>query len=113
MRLRLAIDYSAREALAEAVIRCGSMDGLSSADLARTLAEVVHDRAPVPDLDLLIRTGGEQRLSDCLLWEGAFAEIIFTERLWPDFSALDLTAALHEFHRRERRFGGLSSAVAS
>jgi undecaprenyl diphosphate synthase len=113
MRLRLAIDYSAREALAEAVIRCGSIDGLSPADLARTLAEVVHDRAPVPDLDLLIRTGGEQRLSDCVLWEGAFAEIIFTERLWPDFSALDLTAALDEFHRRERRFGGLNSAVAS
>lgn len=113
MHLRLAIDYSAREALSQAMHRCGSRNPQGSVDLARALAEVIHDRAPAPDLDLLIRTGGEQRLSDCLLWEGVFAEIIFTNRLWPDFSAADLTIALDEFHRRERRFGGLNTAVAS
>ena len=113
MRLRLAIDYSAREALAEAAARSGSAKGAGPVDLARALAEVIHDRAPTADLDLLIRTGGEQRLSDCLLWEGAFAEMIFTDRLWPDFSEMDLTLALDEFHRRDRRFGGLRRAVAS
>lgn len=112
MRLRLAIDYSARDALLQAAGRCGSGNSTESADLTKTLAEVLHDRVPAPDLDLLIRTGGEQRLSDCLLWEGAFAEIIFSDRLWPDFCASDLTAAVNEFHRRERRFGGLGSAVA-
>jgi undecaprenyl diphosphate synthase len=110
MRLRLAIDYSAREALIEAAARCHSADRSGSGDLTRTLAEVIHDRAPGPDLDLLIRTGGEQRLSDCLLWEGAFAEMIFTDRLWPDFSSADLIAAVDEFHRRQRRFGGLRQA---
>jgi undecaprenyl diphosphate synthase len=113
MRLRLAIDYSAREALTEAMVRCGSKGGLAPGDLAQTLAEVIHDQAPAPDVDLLIRTGGEHRLSDCLLWEGAFAEIIFTDRLWPDFSAVDLFAAVEEFHRRERRFGGLRQKQGS
>ena len=113
LRLRLAIDYSARDALTQAALRCGAGNGTESADLTRTLAEVLHDRVPAPDLDLLIRTGGEQRLSDCLLWEGAFAEMIFSDRLWPDFCASDLAAAVNEFHRRERRFGGLGSAVAS
>jgi undecaprenyl diphosphate synthase len=57
----------------------------------------------------LIRTSGEQRLSDFLLWESAYAEIIFTRRMWPDFSADDLAAAVEEFHGRERRFGGIAS----
>ena len=61
-----------------------------------------------PDVDLLIRTGGEQRLSDFLLWESAYAELVFTPKMWPDFSAADLTRALDEFRTRERRFGGLS-----
>src|SRR2546427_1126812 len=61
----------------------------------------------LPDVDLLIRTGGEQRLSDFLLWECAYAELYFTERTWPDFQAADLAAALAEFRRRERRFGRL------
>jgi undecaprenyl diphosphate synthase len=70
------------------------------------------------DVDLLIRTGGEQRLSDFLLWESAYAELVFTDRMWPDFDEADLDAALKEFSRRERRFGGvpeiaLESAVAA
>jgi undecaprenyl diphosphate synthase len=61
----------------------------------------------LPDVDLLIRTGGEQRLSDFLLWECAYAELWFTDRMWPDFGAAHLAAAIHEFHSRDRRFGGL------
>ena len=66
-----------------------------------------------PDVDLLIRTGGEQRLTDFLLWECAYAELYFTDRLWPDFSADDLAAAVALFHGRERRFGGLSRSVSA
>jgi undecaprenyl diphosphate synthase len=63
-------------------------------------------------VDLLIRTGGEQRLSDFLLWEAAYAELHFTDRMWPDFAAADLAAAVQAFHARERRFGGLPEAAA-
>jgi undecaprenyl diphosphate synthase len=64
-------------------------------------------------VDLLIRSGGEQRLSDFLLWESAYAELWFTERMWPDFGAEDLRAAIDAFGRRERRFGGLTDHMAS
>jgi len=86
LRLRLAVDYSARAAIA--------------------------DRHILPDVDLLIRTGGEQRLSDFLLWECAYAELYFTELMWPDFAAADLADALRAFHARQRRFGGLPEAAA-
>ena len=62
----------------------------------------------MPELDLVIRTGGEKRLSDFLLWESAYAELYFTDRLWPDFSAADLEQAVAEFARRERRFGAVA-----
>jgi len=118
--LRLAIDYSAREALVAAAVRQqaarrSSARGASESfdGFARALAAVIHEAAPAPDVDLVVRTGGERRLSDCLLWEGAFAEIVFTDRLWPDFGAADLAAAIEEFRRRERRFGGLVHSAAS
>ncbi len=66
-----------------------------------------------PDVDLLIRTSGEQRLSDFLLWECAYAEMVFTPRMWPDFTAADLAAAVAEFHRRERRFGAVAAVEAT
>ena len=66
----------------------------------------------LPDVDLLIRTGGEQRLSDFLLWECAYAELYFTETMWPDFEARDLADALRAFRARQRRFGGLPEAAA-
>ena len=59
------------------------------------------------DVDLVIRTGGEQRLSDFLLWECAHAELHFSPKMWPDFAPADMAAAVADFHRRERRFGGL------
>jgi len=67
----------------------------------------------LPDADLLIRTGGEQRLSNFLLWEAAYAELYFTPRLWPDFSMGDLEDALRFFASRERRFGQLAAQRAS
>jgi len=112
LHLRLAIDYSAREAVLEAAARLASSANLTPRTFAHALAEAIHEPAPAPDIDLLIRTGGEQRLSDCLLWEGAFAEIIFSDCLWPDFGKAGLCAAIEEFHRRERRFGGISEAIA-
>ena len=108
LRLRVAIDYSARDALVGAANRLAAKGYATRAGLARALAEELDAGEPVPDVDLLIRTAGEQRLSDFLLWECAYAELYFTPRLWPDFGALDLAAALADFLARERRFGQVS-----
>ena len=109
--LRVAIDYSARDAIAEAAHRPAPVRGSARRAFAGRLAEV-SGGAGAPDVDLLIRTGGEQRLSDFLLWESAYAELVFTARPWPEFGARDLAAALAEFHRRQRRFGGLPAPQA-
>lgn len=109
--LRIAVDYSARDSILRAARRADS-DHLSREQFMRLLGEVEHDRGPSREVDLLIRTGGEQRLSDFLLWECAYAELFFSEILWPDFSAKDLHAAVAEFHARERRFGGVPAAAA-
>src|SRR5207245_4985904 len=93
--LRLAVDYSAREAIFRAACRFYKVTELSRDSFARVLGEVNHDGAA--DVDLLIRTGGEQRLSDFLLWESAYAELIFTPRMWPEFGAEDLDEAIAEF----------------
>lgn len=82
LHLRIAVDYSGRES-----IRTGHVG---------------------PDVDLLIRTGGEQRLSDFLLWECAYAELLFLPKAWPEFTAQDLAAALQTFHQRDRRFGAIA-----
>ena len=112
LRLRLAIDYSARDA----ILRAAAQAPRSRAELACLLAP--PGLPPGPDVDLLIRTGGEQRLSDFLLWECAYAELLFTDVAWPDFDGDALAAAVAEFGRRQRRFGGLDGithtiAVAS
>ncbi len=104
LHLRIAVDYSARDAIVRAACRVNGRP-VGRAEFARLLGEAIHGREPVPDVDLLIRTGGEQRLSDFLLWECAYAELYFTNRMWPDFGAQDLEAAVRDFHRRERRFG--------
>jgi undecaprenyl diphosphate synthase len=111
LRLRLAIDYSARDAILCASRALGKSEEATPAEFARLLAGVDHDRAPLPDLDLLIRTGGEQRLSDFMLWECAYAELVFIDRLWPDFGAADLEAAIREFRSRHRRFGRVPETV--
>ena len=75
------------------------------------MAETEHAGEPAPDIDLLIRTGGEQRLSNCPLWEIAYAELYFTPCLWPDFGPADLDAAVQEFRTRHRRFGRMPAVV--
>ena len=112
--LRIAIDYSAREAIvraAELARQGGSGDALTPGVFGSLLAQATG--AGARDVDLLIRTGGEQRVSDFLLWETAYAELYFTPRMWPDFNAGDLEQALRDFRSRDRRFGGLSRAVGS
>jgi undecaprenyl diphosphate synthase len=109
--LRIAVDYSARDAILRAAGRLRDRGELSREAFARLLADPPHDGLPAPDVDLLIRTGGEQRLSDFLLWECAYAELVFTDRMWPDFTAADLAEAVREFHRRERRFGTVPGPV--
>ena len=101
--LRVAVDYSARDQILRAATAAGGNGGLSREALAGHLG---------PEVDLLIRTGGEQRLSDFLLWECAYAELIFSPRMWPDFDAAALAAAVREFRSRERRFGALAPAAA-
>jgi undecaprenyl diphosphate synthase len=107
--LRVAIDYSSRDAIARAATHAtaaltqgepGSFDTLGPL-MVRTLA------GQSGEVDLLIRTGGEKRLSDFLLWELAYAELYFTDCMWPDFGEAELDEALKEFRRRDRRFGGV------
>lgn len=100
LRLRLALDYSGRSAIVAAARKLGAKA------TEEKLSEVLG-----PDVDLLIRTSGEQRLSDFLLWECAYAEMVFTSRKWPDFTGDDLAAAIAEFHRRDRRFGAVSGGA--
>jgi undecaprenyl diphosphate synthase len=111
LHLRVAVDYSSRDLLVEAARRLAASPGADREAFARELAAVANDPAPPGDVDLLIRTGGEQRLSDFLLWECAYAELVFTRRLWPEFTESDLDAALSEFAARERRFGRVEAAV--
>jgi len=109
LHLRVAIDYSARDAILAAAAVAACSDDLTREGFSRLLAGQEEHR----DVDLLIRTSGEKRLSDFLLWECAYAELYFTDRLWPDFGATDLAEALASFHRRERRFGGLGTPIAA
>jgi undecaprenyl diphosphate synthase len=105
LNLRIAVDYSSRDAILNAAARLAGV----SQPTRELFSQLVTGEAGLRDVDLIIRTSGEKRLSDFLLWEGAYAELFFTERMWPEFDAADLAAALSSFQRRERRFGGLQS----
>lgn len=111
LHLRLAVDYSARHSLFQAASRFYKATDLSAETFGNVLSEV--QRGGSTDVDLLIRTGGEQRLSDFLLWECAFAEFFFVEKRWPDFTPADLRQAMAEFALRERTRGGLPRECAS
>jgi undecaprenyl diphosphate synthase len=105
--LRLAIDYSSRDALRQAAALLPAGRVVSREAFAAALARGIGDPVGAPDVDLLIRTGGEQRLSDFLLWESAYAELLFLPVLWPDFDPAALRAAIDAFGGRQRRFGAL------
>jgi undecaprenyl diphosphate synthase len=109
LHLRLAVDYSARHSIFQAASKFYKVTDLSSDAFSDVLAEV--QRGGSTDVDLLIRTGGEQRLSDFLLWECAFAEFCFLPKRWPDFTPTDLRDAVKQFEQRERTRGGLPREV--
>jgi undecaprenyl diphosphate synthase len=109
--LRLAIDYSGREALSQAAARAWSLTEWTPEAFACRIGSGRGTPSATPDVDLLIRTGGEQRLSDFLLWECAYAELWFTKTAWPDFGARQLAQAMDAFHARERRFGALAAVA--
>lgn len=113
LHLRIAVDYSARAMIVRAACRFYTSLQVSDEAFSRILALVTRASTASPDVDLLIRTGGEQRLSDFLLWECAYAELYFTKRLWPDFTAADLAAAVREFEMRKRTLGRVPEAAAS
>lgn len=123
LTLQLAVDYSARDAIVRAATFSPgkepfpTVDSMTSDALARNfskrLARIIHSPLTNPAVDLLIRTGGERRLSDFLLWECAYAELLFVDLCWPDFDELAFARAIEEFYRRERRFGGLPAAAGT
>jgi undecaprenyl diphosphate synthase len=109
MLLRIAVDYSSQHSIVQAARRAQLDKELSSEEFHRLLLEVDHCACPVSEVDLLIRTGSERRLSDFLLWESAFAELHFSDCLWPDFDERRFLSALEDYNGRQRRFGGLSA----
>lgn len=104
--LNVAFNYGARAEIARAVKRVLA-SGVDAADVTEELIDQALDTAGLPDLDLVIRTGGEMRLSNFLLWQAAYAEYYSTPLCWPDFGREELYEAFAEFGRRVRRFGGL------
>lgn len=107
VHLRVAMDYSARDALLAAAARVAKGAAPTRETFEQSLSEAINAPSGTRDVDLLIRTGGEQRLSDFLLWESAYAELYFTDVLWPDFAEADLAAAVRAFAARDRRYGAI------
>ena len=111
LELRLAVDYSSRDLMLEAIRAAAAASDIERQDLATLIGHAMNGEGRAPDVDFLIRTGGERRLSDFLLWECAYAELYFTPTMWPEFQGSELAAAMDEFRARDRRFGHV--AVAS
>ena len=109
--LRIALDYSSRDAILRAA-QCLRPETVPTREAFGRLLAIVDHGTPVPEVDLLIRTGGERRLSDFLLWEAAYAELLFVPLMWPEFGPEALRRAVQDFGARERRFGALPDAAA-
>ncbi|MFW5828610.1 MAG: polyprenyl diphosphate synthase [Alkalispirochaeta sp.] len=106
--VNLAVNYGGRDEIVRAVNRwIDSQSGTGAPPLAESDLREFLDLPDVPDPDLVIRTGGEKRLSNFLLWECAYSELFFSPRLWPDWHGDDLDAAIEDFSRRKRNFGGM------
>jgi len=102
----MALSYGGRNDLVQAIKRIAA-DGLTPDQIDEAAIEARLSTAGLPPPDLMIRTGGEMRISNFLLWECAYAEFLFSDVMWPDFGADDLSAAIESFQSRERRYGGL------
>jgi undecaprenyl diphosphate synthase len=116
LTLVVAFNYGARQEIARAAARIATMIKDSSLDPSAITAELIGQNLDAPDLpdpDLIIRTSGEQRLSNFLLWQAAYSELVFVSTYWPDFDHAALEGAIAEYHRRERRFGGLIAQTGS
>jgi undecaprenyl diphosphate synthase len=111
MQLVFALSYGGRGEIVDAARRLLREPHIDPETLDEKGFAAHLDEPELPDVDLLIRTGGEQRISNFLLWQSAYAELHFTEKLWPDFGAADLRDALRSFRARERRFGRTSAQV--
>ena len=111
MLLRIAVDYSSQYSLMESCRRMSDEGAGDRTRFRKHLADVDHSATGAPDVDLLIRTGGEKRLSDFLLWECAYAELHFVDCFWPDFDEAAFTRAIAEYERRERRFGQIGATA--
>ncbi len=109
LKLRIALDYSARDAIMNAALALLDTPDAKIDDFSNMLTGMSKNQ----DVDLIIRTSGEQRLSDFLLWESAYAELYFTYCLWPDFGPIELKAALDWYHNRDRRFGAISQTAST
>jgi undecaprenyl diphosphate synthase len=113
MNLRVAVDYSSQYSILRAAQlatrHCAADAELSADDFERSLHDVDHSARPTGPVDLLIRTGNERRLSDFMLWECAYAELYFSDCLWPEFDEARFRRALSDYAGRQRRFGGLTA----
>ena len=108
LNLTLALSYGGRHEIVDAARRLAARVAsgeLEASDIDEPTFADALETAEIPDPDLLVRTSGEKRISNFLLWQLAYTELVFLDVLWPDFGADDLVAAVHEFHRRERRYG--------
>lgn len=108
--LNIAFNYGGRDELVRAVQKLAEQ-GVSADMITQEAISASLDTRDIPDPDLVIRTSGEQRISNFLLWQAAYAEFVFTDVLWPDFTRADLLEAITAFHNRDRRFGNLTNAV--
>jgi len=116
LTLVVAFNYGARQEIARAAARIATMIKDGSLDPSAINADLIGQNLDAPDLpdpDLIIRTSGEQRLSNFLLWQAAYSELVFVPTYWPDFDRAALESAIAEYHRRERRFGGLIAQTGS
>ena len=116
LTLVVAFNYGARQEIARAAARIAAMIKEGEIDPADVSADLIGQNLDAPDLpdpDLIIRTSGEQRLSNFLLWQAAYSELVFVPTYWPDFDRAALESAIAEYHRRERRFGGLIAQTGS
>ena len=108
MKLRVAVNYSGRWDIVQAVQQLLASQSLQQqAAQASQLEQIIAELLLIPEVDLLIRTGGEQRFSNFMLWQSAYSELFFTETLWPDFTEDEFLSILHCYGQRERRFGEL------